>query len=98
MDLINKLVASFKKRLLLCCEQEGKQIGTLLNSYDEEEIDFEPMNEDQLIEIISTHCPNIEDVDDSPKREFSIEEDQLLLKLYGELGPKWTKMNTYFDN
>lgn len=98
IELINSLVLSFKKRLLLCCQQHGKQIGSLLNSFKEENIGFEPIDDENLIEILIAQCPDINDVDDSPNRDFSIEDDQLLLKLYTEMGPRWTKMSAYFQN
>ena len=53
MGLINALVGSFKKRLLLVSHELGKQIGNLLNSYEEDEIPFDPIPKENTISVVS---------------------------------------------
>lgn len=98
MNLINVLVRSFKKRILLVANQQGRQIGTLLNSYDVEDIPFNKISEEEKISIISKYSPQIEECFNENAKDFSIEEDKLLLYLFGEIGSKWKLMSEYFEN
>ena len=89
MELIITLVLSFRKRLLLCCLLQGKQIGPLLSSYKDEDIEFHPMVNENLFEVVATKCADLHDVEEPQRKELYVEEDQLLLKLYSEFGPRW---------
>ena len=95
MDCINNLVLSFRKRLLLVSQQKGKQIGDLIDKYKEDDIEFEEIAD--AIECIATQCKQIRDIDDTPKLPFTLEEDQKLLKLYTQIGAKWTVIAKMFN-
>ena len=98
MELINKLVLSFRKRLLLVSEHKGHAIGQYIKSYDEESIVFIPDETVEMKQYIAPMNPNIPEVNIGRNDSFTLEEDLLLLRKYSELGPKWTKMTEFFTD
>ena len=95
-NIIDNLVRSFKKRLLIAVEKEGKQIGHIPFSKAPTTFNYaayyEPVN------VISYHCPSINLDVERNKTPFTIEEDMLLLDLYKKLGPRWKQISKYFEN
>ena len=96
MSLINSLVESFEKRLKLVIHEGGKQVGYLINKYDNN-IDVELDDNIQEMNIFTPICKDLEEPLIQNTAPFTIEEDQLLLNLYITIGPKWKKMEQHFN-
>ena len=100
-EIIDHLVDSFKARLLKTALCKGQHIvSCVFNIRIPLEEQYENMeNEYEPITVIQPQCKTIVfDYDMRNNAKFTIEEDQLLLKLYTTIGPKWKKMEPYFDN
>ena len=97
IDLVNKLVLSFKKRLLLVSQHKGEAIGHLIKNYDEEEIEFLPDANVPDRSYIYMINPEIEEVKIS-ENAFTLEEDILLLNKVQEIGRKWKKITAFFTD
>lgn len=88
MVLINALVDSFEKWLKLVIQEGGKQIGCLINKYNNDiEVDLD-LNVENIAILIPIN-PELEGPKVYNKSPYSIEEDKLLLEIYINLGSRW---------
>ena len=100
-ESIDRLVQSFKGRLYATISNNGESLSDILRNgiQIEQETEVTP-NETtlDLADIITTYDPNVDDnpIEMRTQRNWSIEEDILLLSSVKELGHKWSKIAKKF--
>ena len=100
LEIINNLINSFKKRLLLLAKQEGKQIGPLLNSYNIQQLEDEYVRDEDIAQlvVVSRQDKNIRDILENPPEPFTLEEDMRILQLYQQVGARWKQIADIIGN
>ena len=102
-DSINRLVLSFSGRLRPVISENGGSISEILRKGIHYAPEIVLPYRDDLLKFEDLVALNDPSIDDNPiefktRRQYSIEEDLLLLQKVRDLGNKWTLISKYFED
>ncbi len=102
-DSINRLVLSFSGRLRTVISENGGSISEILRKGIHYAPEIVLPYRDDLLKFEDLVALNDPCIDDNPiefktRRQYSIEEDLLLLQKVRDLGNKWTLISKYFED
>lgn len=100
-DSINNLISTFIGRLRKVIEENGQSINQFLRKGIHKfptNVEIDPTKVVNIENLISNYDPTVDDnpVEFVSKRQFTPEEDLLLIQLVSQLGTRWTFMTRYF--